>query len=72
MRESDNMIKLKELTAKLCDTSTYEYESVIVQLKKIIADGKIEIGNAKTQQSKLKSYEKMCSTINNILTNIKI
>ncbi len=43
-----------------------------IELKNIVDSGKGEINGSKTPQSKIKCYEKMCTTITNILNNVKL
>jgi hypothetical protein len=69
---SENILKLRQLTEKLCSNSENEYESVLRRLKKVVSEGKTEIGNSETPQSKIKCYEQMCTTITNILTTVNV
>jgi hypothetical protein len=69
---SDNILELRRLSAKLCETNqTDEYKDVIVEVKNVVEIGKNEITQIKTQNEKVKCYEKMCANITNLLQKIK-
>ena len=69
---SENILKLRELTNKLIDKNINdEYKDIVIQLKKIVDEGKHKLEHTESAQSKIKCYETMCSTITNLLTNIK-
>lgn len=67
---SDNMVKLKELSEKLCKTNNDDYKVIVKKLKTIVDNGKAEIDNADNAQSKIKCYESMCTTITNLLSTV--
>jgi hypothetical protein len=67
---SENILKLIELTDKLCLDD--EDRMVIAKLKEIIEYGKAEVLKARTIKGKIKCYESMCQTITNVLNNIQI
>ena len=69
---SENMVRLKELTEKICNNGVTDYENVLRKLKKIVSDGKMKISESSTPQDKIKCYETMCSIITNELTNVKL
>ena len=71
---SENILKLRELTDKICsrEDSEVEYKKVVKQLKNIVDKGVVEIENSQTPKSKMKCYENMCATIKTILNSIKI
>ena len=70
---SENILKLRELTEKMCmKESEIEYREILLGLKQIVDSGKDEIHNSKTTKTKVKCYESMCLTITTILDNIKI
>jgi hypothetical protein len=70
---SENILKLRELTEKICNRPLNDEHYVILkELKDIIDDGKEEVSNLKTTTSKIKCYEKMCVKITNILNNVKL
>jgi hypothetical protein len=70
---SENILKLRELTEKMClRDSDIEYREILLRLKEIVDSGKDEIHNSKTTKTKVKCYESMCLTITTILDNIKI
>ena len=67
---SENMIKLKELSDKLCKTNDNDYKIIVKKLKTIVDNGKSEIENAENAQSKIKCYESMCTTVTNLLSTV--
>lgn len=70
---SDNILKLRELTDKICNRETNdEYKEIVLKLKEIVDEGKDEIANSKTIKTRVKCYETMCITITKILNDIKI
>lgn len=70
---SENILKLIELTDKMCDKDNDEkYKAIVIKLKEIIECGKGEVQKSRTIKNKIKSYETMCVTITNVLNNIKI
>ncbi len=66
---SENILKLIELTDKLCIDDDRE---IIVKMKEIIKNGKNEVLKARTTKNKIKCYETMCVSITNVLNNIQI
>ncbi len=70
---SENILKLRELTEKMCDMSQdKDYEEVIKKVKSTLDEGREEVKVLSTAQSKIKCYEKMCGTIITILNTIKL
>jgi len=73
MVKNENLIKLKELTEKISkDLPNTEYKSIIKELKTIINKGEEEIYHISNTTKKLACYEKLCSSMNNFLNNLKI
>jgi hypothetical protein len=71
---SDNILKLRELTNKLCSVEyadDVQYKDVLKKLKSVIDDGKKTVDTANSEQTKIKCYESMCVTIMTILEKIK-
>jgi len=68
---SENILKLIELTDKLC-LHDDDDRDIIVKMKEIIESGKIDVHKARTIKGKIKCYEAMCGAITNVLNNIKI
>lgn len=69
---NENILKLRELTEKLHkENNADEYKVIVKKLKNIVDNGKNEINISETPQSKIKCYETMCTTITNLLTNVK-
>ncbi len=69
---SENIIKLRELTAKLDkENKGDEYKKIVKKLKNIVDEGKVLIEKTNTPQSKIKCYESMCATITSLLANVK-
>lgn len=70
---SENILKLIELTDKICiEDNNRDYKAVVVKLKEIIENGKGDVLKSRTIKNKIKCYETMCVTITNVLNNIKI
>lgn len=70
---SENILKLRELTEKMCDMShEKDYEDVIKKVKKTIDEGTEEVNVSPNAQTKVKCYEKMCNTIITLLSTIKL
>jgi hypothetical protein len=69
---NENILKLRELSDKLCDLPIDEYKNIVKKLKTIVEAGKGEIDKTISPQSKIKCYESMCSTITNLLSNVNI
>lgn len=64
---SENILKLRELTEKLCDTTHKDYcEKSLIRIKQVIDESSLEISEAKTHQSKINCYENMYKKIKNI------
>jgi hypothetical protein len=68
---SENILKLRELTDKLCNVSNDESREVLEKLKNIIYENKKMIDSYKTERTKLKCYEDLCNTIIGLLTETK-
>jgi hypothetical protein len=68
---SENILKLRELTDKLCNVSNDESREVLEKLKNIIYENKIMVDSYKTERTKLKCYENMCNTIIGLLSETK-
>jgi len=67
---NENILKLRELSDKLCEISTDDYKIIVKKLKNIVDNGKDEIEKSTSSQSKIKCYESMCATITNLLNNV--
>jgi hypothetical protein len=70
---SENILKLRELTEKICESSPHNNEANVVlkELKTVVEEGETEVLHLSTPASKLKCYERMCDKINNIFKSIK-
>jgi hypothetical protein len=66
---SENILKLRELTEKMC--TSISNDKIIDLVQDIIDEGVEEVVNSKTDKTKIKCYETMCYKITNILTSIK-
>ena len=71
---SENILKLRELTEKISKTDRKEdeYKILVKKLKQIVDDGKSQIHESTSSQSKINCYEKMCSMITSMLSTVKI
>lgn len=70
---SENILKLRELTEKISKTDREdEYKILVKKLKQIVDEGKSQIHESTTSQSKINCYEKMCSMITSMLSTVKI
>ena len=71
--KNENLIKLKELTEKISKNSpNSEYKTIIKELKNIINEGQQEAYTISNPINKLACYEKLCSSMNNFLNNLKL
>lgn len=68
---SDNIIKLRELTTKLCKSPDDEYKVIVEKLKLLIDEYTSSIDGFKSPQTKLKCYSQMREEIKKILLNLK-
>ena len=70
---NENILKLRELTDKICKTSPDEndYKLVVNELKKVIKEGKEEIDKSINDETKVNCYETMCMAVINIINKIK-
>jgi hypothetical protein len=68
---NENIVKLRELSEKLCENPNEEYKLIVKKLKTIVDAGKNEIEKSQSEKSKIKCYETMCSTITNLLSNVQ-
>ena len=69
---NDNILKLRELTNKICNSKpTNEYKLIVDELKQVINEGKKNIDNSETNESKINCYESMCMSVMNIINKIK-
>ena len=68
---SENIVKLRELTNKLCDLPNDNYKNSIKEIKSIVDEVETEIVTKKTPQAKIKCYIVMYETIKTLLGNIK-
>lgn len=75
LKKSENITKLRELTDMLCK-SDYEdidkYKEIIEEIQTVIEAEDNIIQAQKSQNSKLKCYESMCSKIKIILNKLKL
>lgn len=69
---SENIIKLRELIEKSTNPNEESYETVLKRLKKVVDEGKKDLGNSISPQNKIKCYEKMCVTITSILNEVEL
>lgn len=72
MKQNENILRLRELTDNIEKETKSDYKSVVRKLKSIVDEGKVEIQNSDSPQSKIKCYETMCSTITNLLMDVKL
>ena len=69
---SENILKLRELTEKICSVPPKgEYETVLSDVKSIVKKGEDEVEKTFSSNQKIKCYEQMFKKINNILKNVK-
>jgi hypothetical protein len=74
--KNENLIKLKELSDKICETELSSgednsYKEVVDEITKLVENSDDEIQVHKTKDHKLKCYEGMCLELKKILTKIK-
>lgn len=69
---SDNILELRRLSAKLCETNPNDdYKEIIIEVKKVVETGKAEVNKEKTPKEKVKCYENMCVNIIKLLQKLK-
>lgn len=70
---NENILKLRELTDRICKTSPDEndYKRVVNELKQVIKEGKNEIDRSLTEEKKINCYETMCIAVMNIINKVK-
>ena len=68
---NENIINLRRLSDELCKVPTDDYKFIVKKLKAVIENGKKEIEKTDESVSKIKCYESMCTTINNLLSTVK-
>jgi hypothetical protein len=69
---SENILKLRELTDKLCSMNgSYDSKEVLFKLKYIMSENKKQIDTIKTEKTKLKCYENLYDTMFKILNETK-
>jgi len=69
---SDNLSRLRILTDKITSEEENGYALIVKKLKNIVESGKEEIENSNSPQIKIRCYELMCSSITNLLSNVKV
>jgi hypothetical protein len=67
---SENILRLIELTDKLCVHDEVDYRLIIAKMKEIIECGKNDVLKSRTAKGKIKCYETTCLAITNVLNNI--
>jgi hypothetical protein len=68
---SENILKLRELTNKICDINNDEdYKDIVLEIKYVVEEANNELKKAKTIKNRVVSYEKMCETLQEILKRI--
>lgn len=71
-KPSDNILELRRLSEKLCETTHPDYyKDIIDEIQKLVECGKAEVIQEKTTKEKIKCYENMCMNITKILQKIK-
>lgn len=69
---NENILKLRELTKEISkEELNNENILIIKKLKAVVDSGKKTIDSTDSPQSKIKCYESMCTTITNLLNQIK-
>ena len=69
---SENLLKLRELSEKLYAIEKQDdYKDVMSEIKTVLESNKEEISVNSAPREKVKCYEKMCTTITNLLQKIK-
>ncbi len=70
---NENLIKLRELTNKLCSSNDSEpnYQKIVFDISDLLNFSKNEMSNLKSKYEKLKCYEDMSNRLEIILKQIK-
>lgn len=74
---SDNITKLRILVNELCENdieqkNIEDYKTILSNIKQVVEIETNKVAKEHDRDNRLKSYEKMCSTIQIILNKIKI
>lgn len=68
---NENILRLRELTEKMCELSTEkDYENIFNLIKVAVEEGSNKIKVLSNAQSKINCYEDMCAKIIMILNSI--
>ena len=68
---SENILRLRELSNKLYSNEEDDYKDLVKEIKKVVETSKEEISVNSAPKEKVKCYEKMCTTITNLLQKLK-
>jgi hypothetical protein len=69
---NENILKLRELTKKICSTtSDFDYKAVVDELKEVISVGKVDIDKSDCDEAKIGCYESMCMAVMKIINKVK-
>lgn len=70
---SENILKLIELTDKLCvhNDDDDADKKLSFKIRKIVETARLDVLKSRTIKNKLKCYEIMCINITNVLNNLK-
>lgn len=68
---SENILKLRELTDKLCSTNYGDEKDKLDKIKFILYENKKHISLYKTEKNKLKCYEDLFESLIDLITEKK-
>ena len=69
---NENILKLRELANKICNSSTeFNYKSIVDELKHVINEGKADIDKSECDETKINCYESMCVAVMSIINKVK-
>jgi len=68
---SENILKLRELTEKLCSINYDDDKEKLDKIKSVLYENKKQIDLYKTERTKLRCYERLCNTLIDMLTESK-
>ncbi len=67
---SPNILKLRELTTKICDSHDFDYFDMVNEIKSVIAACKRNMESEKNKEKKIRYYELIISKIDGVVNQI--
>jgi len=64
---SDNILKLRELTNKICDSHEIDYFDIVNEIKELVSTTKKVMGFENNKDKKIRYYEEFVSKVDTIV-----